>query len=157
MKGKKCDLLFVNKFIEDCVLNNILNSEDIVKEACSQIEAIDIKIREVENLKKLRSKLSDVINTLNKTDSKKESGPDDIRLLSLFKIPNPNIGATICKKIKVSPIEINNLKNINYDFSDTSFIVKQLLENKVLSKRGSYLLRGDMFDIYCKYVIQEHE
>ena len=140
MKGKKSDLLFVNEFIAGCISNNILNSEDIIKEATAQIDSIDFKIKEVENLKKLRPKLADVINALDKSDSKKESSAQDIMLLSLFKIPNPNIGHSICKKIKVSPIEMNDLKKISYDFSDTSFIVKHLLENKVLYKRGNYLL-----------------
>ena len=67
MKGKKVDNEFLSKFINECLNENINSSNDIVNLAKDKILSIDNKIKEVENLKLLRSKLLDVIYTFDKS------------------------------------------------------------------------------------------
>lgn len=155
MKGKKIDSLFVNKYIEDCLSQNIFTAEDIVNSAAKKISDIDQKIKEVENLKKIRPKLLDVISTFNEKNKKTTNNEIDYKLLKLFRISDHNIGSFICNKIKQSPIEMDQLKIKSEDFTNVCFVIKQLIESKVISKRATYLLRGDMFEHYIKHVISK--
>jgi hypothetical protein len=66
MKGKKVDTEFLSYFISECIKKNKVITEDIIQEAKEEITNIDSKIKEVEKLKILRSKLIDVIHTFEK-------------------------------------------------------------------------------------------
>jgi hypothetical protein len=66
MKGIKIDNEFVSTFIEACVKAGNATPSQIILEARSQLNLIDEKIKEVEILKKNRSKILGVISTLEK-------------------------------------------------------------------------------------------
>ena len=150
MKGKKVDAVFLSQFIEDCLTNNIVSNEEILKSAQDQILEIDNKIKEVENLKKKRSKLLDVILTFN---SNKKDRKEDIRILQFYKIKNHDISFLICNQIKNGEISINDLNSGNYCASDFNFCIKQLIEHKVLNLSKDILLKGSMYNLYTSQVI----
>lgn len=152
-KGKKQDLDFVNQFIEKCVTDGINNAEDIVALANQNILEIDKKIKEVEELKKIRPKLLDVISTFN--SSIISNNKSEASSLSLYNISNKNICSYICLSIKEAAISIRDLDYNLYNKLDLIFTIKQLLENKVISKHGEYLLRGDLYDLYVKDVMKQ--
>ena len=66
MRGKKSDPDFVVNFIEDCCKKGKTSSYEIIDEAKKQIKDIDDKIKEVEYLRKVRSKIHDVIFSFEK-------------------------------------------------------------------------------------------
>ena len=150
MKGKKIDSEFVSSYIENCISNNIFQTEDILKLVQDKISEIDNKIKEVDQLKKIRCKLLDVVTTLQieKPTSK------DSKTLSLFSIKDKNICSFICKSIKDKPVEIDSLYD-TYQVNDINFVIKQLIEFKVVNKSGDYLLRGSMYQDYIDNVMCE--
>lgn len=153
MKGKKIDSEFVTNFIEKCVSSNIFSTEEILHSAKSEISDIDNKIKEVENLKKIRSKLLDVVLTFeNKTIPSKLQ---DYKILQLFNIKNKNICKFICDKIKDNPIELDELLKQAYSINDINFTIKQLIEHKVICKTGKYILQADMYKPYVINVMRE--
>ena len=153
LKGKRIDSEFVSSFIEKCIGNNLLSTEEMLNFARNELLNIDSKIKEVENLKKIRPKILDVICTLQ--SDKKLNKSEDYKVLLLFNIKDKNICRFICKSIKEKPIDINGLLSEKYNVGDINFAIKQLIELKVLYKSGNYLLRGDMFDSYVANVMCE--
>lgn len=148
MKGKKIDNLFVNNFLSECILNNQTSIDDIVSTAQKQIFEIDEKLKEINNLKNLRSKLLDVIYTFEKTN-KKENNFEHILLL--FKIHNPNL----CK-ILLHHIKNNEFNILNYTNNlDVLFAIKQLVEHKVISKIDNNFFPGEFFNDYLLFVLKE--
>lgn len=152
MKGKKIDTNFISQFISECVTKNIISSEEMVEVAKKKISSIDDKIKEVERLKIVRSKLLDVIFTFDKPV---KNIKEDNKLLSFYKIQNQIIAKVICATIKEQTININNLSYEKFPRSDIIFCVKQLLENKVISRNENLLSKGDMFNDYCKFISKE--
>ena len=75
MRGKTVDVDFMAKFIQECCESNKTSSQDIALEAKSQINEIDIQIKNIENLKSKRSKLINVVNFLvvDESESDKEA------------------------------------------------------------------------------------
>lgn len=152
MKGKKVDTDFLSEFIAKAVQRGLQTPEEIGTYAQSIISEIDDEIKEVEKRKIVRAKLLDVVLTFN---APKQNKSEEAKILSFFKIQNVDICQAICLKIKVSVTTIDELSKMNYLVPDILFCVKQLLEHKILSKSGSHLLRGDMFDEYLKFVLKE--
>jgi len=152
MRGRKIDSDFLSQFISECVSKNISSTEDIVRCAKSQIDTIDSKIREAETLKRVRCNLIDVVSVFEKQDNSKKNA--ESKILSLFKIQNQHICKLICDNIKDSAISMDSLYNKGYSVEDIIFCVKQLLEHKVVSKVGNYLLRGELFGEYVKFVLK---
>lgn len=150
MRGKKVDSSFVSNFILDCVSKGKSNQDEIVEEARYKITVIDEKIKEVEKLKKDRSKLIDVIISL---DNKKPT--EEIKNLHLFKIPNQEICKFLCDSLKERKVDIKTLKNSQFNLQDVLFSIKQLVENKIVVKNEDHLFRGPEFDIYLKTVLME--
>lgn len=152
MKGKKIDSEFVTTFIENCVNNNIFSTDQILQSAKSQINDIDAKIKEVESLKKTRSKLLDVVLTFEQKEST-QPRIQDSKILKLFNIKDKNISKIICDKLKLGPFEISTLTSINYPINDVNFCIKQLLEYKIISKLGKHILCGSMYQDYINSVL----
>jgi hypothetical protein len=152
MRGKKKDPEFLSKFIAECVGNNKFTAEEIVSEAKNRISVIDNKIKEVENLKLVRSKLLDVISTFD--ESAKVISSKEIKALEFFKIQYPNICKEICNNLKTTNMDISWLHS-KFSNQDIVFCIKQLLELKIITKMGSCLLRGEAFDDYLNFVFQE--
>lgn len=151
MKGKKVDIDFLSQYISKCISKNIISSEDIGKTAKNEIDFIDEKIKEVENLKILRSKLLDVVATFNKSI---KNSRNEIKLLSFYKISNKKLSTVICNSIKKCTLNINNLSIDDYSEFDIMFCIKQLLEYKIIYRIEDNLLKGDMFDEYCEFSLK---
>lgn len=149
MKGKKTDFNFINSFVEECISKNLFSSEDFLKEANNQIMAIDLKLKEIDNLKKLRSSLLDVVHVFNleKKDTRKA---EDAEILGIFNLPHKNICFFICKKIKLKPVSLKNLKS-SFEEEDLFFALKKMIENKIVYKQGDYILRGSLYDKFMSY------
>lgn len=153
MRGKKTDSNFVGSFITECVTHGKTTQDEIVSEAKSRINAIDDKIKEVENLKTIRSKLVDVIITFEKPA--KSSNLSEINSLPFFKIQNQHICKFICDSLREKNVDINFFLKSNFDSQDVLFTIKQLIEHKVISRVGNYLLKGADFNQYLKFVLLE--
>lgn len=152
MRGKKTDTGFLSQFISQCVSNNIIDQDGIVSQARTEISAIDKQIQEVEKLKITRSKLLDVVATFEKKTS---SHKEEIKILSFFKLQNPDICKYICDQLKDENMKMETLFLGWHPVADIIFCVKQLLEHKIISKAGDVLIKGDMFNEYVKFVFRE--
>jgi len=149
MKGKKVDQEFLSKFISDCIRGGISSSEAMTEVAKQEIAKIDKQIRDVENLKIVRSKLLDVVSTFEKPSKTQNK---EIKLLPLYKIQNQNIAAFICAKVLKGKVDISDLYKSDFQKSDLVYCVKQLLEAQVLIKNDHLFSPGELFDSYCSIV-----
>ncbi len=152
MRGKKIDSEFLSKFIEDCIVKNKHSAEDIVAEANNKILEIDNKIKEVENLKKIRSKLLDVVYTFDKKEKSEGKGSE---FLPYYSISNHHICKFICNSIKNGSVDIRSIKDNKYKIDDLFFAIKQLSENKIIKKNDDYIVKGENYDKYVKYILKE--
>lgn len=152
MRGKKKDSEFLSNFITECIGNHKNSPEEIVEEAKAKILSIDSKIKEVERLKTVRSKLLDVIGTFEQPS--KASSTREIKALSFFKIQYPSICKHICDTLKTCNVNIDWLY-AKFTPQDVIFCVKQLTEMKIIYKTGDCLFRGEMFEDYLKFILQE--
>ena len=153
MKGKKINTEFVTNFINNCIIDGKISSNEIVSLAKESIANIDNKLKEINNLKINRSNLLDVISSFETPSNK--SNIDDIKKLSYYKIGDLNCCKYICNKIENKNMDINQ---ICYDLSDLFskseiiFNIKQLVCNKILHKINEVVLRGDNYEDYMKVI-----
>jgi len=152
MRGKKIDFEFVSEFITHCVQSGYDTPEAIVSHARKNISFIDEAIKAVELKKIERSKLLDVIASFEKSPPSKVV---EAKALPFFNMHYPDICNTICQSLKVGPLTLKDLEKNNHSYTNILFCVKQLLENKIISKSGNYLLRGSQFNNYLKFVIKD--
>jgi hypothetical protein len=148
MRGRKIDTEFLTQFITECVEINKQTPEEIVNEAKSRVLEIDEQIKKVEELKKYRSKLSDVLIYFSSKDNKNNEKDKYILKFSQFKYPD------ICRFIcsKKLPIDLKKLNTEAYPMQDIFFSVKQLLENNILKKSDNYLVVDTLYDDYFSYL-----
>lgn len=156
MKGKKTDPNFLSEFITECVQKGINSTDEIVKHAKQNIMNIDEDIKRVERSKIVRSKLLDVIATFEKPI---KNNKEEIKYLSFFKIQNPQVCKFVCDSLRNNVISVEEISNLSktqqYSLTDVLFCIKQLIEYKIVSRSGSHLLRGEMFDQYLKFVLRD--
>jgi len=155
MRGKKSDQAFVAQFIAEAVQHGIETPEEIIKDAKKKIEQIDEEIKAVEAKKILRSKLLDVILTFEKQI---KTTSDNAKFLPFFDLEYPAQCKEICDLLKsgVSMIPINSWRTqYMEDGATIKFCYKQLLERKILSRKGDNLIRGERFDEYMTFVLRE--
>jgi len=155
MRGRKIDSEFLSQFITECISDNKISTDDIIKCAKIQIESIDEKIKEVEKLRLRRGKLLDVVLTFEKTDNARKVY--ESKVLSFFNIQNPHVCKFICDDMRTTAIKLEDLYNRGYYIQDIIFCVKQLIEYKVISRAGDYLLRGELFQEYLKFVLRDSQ
>src|SRR5579871_367548 len=137
MRGKKSNPEFVSQFISTCLQQGVITTEAMVKRAKQDIQEIDDKIIEVEKLKAVRSKLLDVILTLDKPKVKTE----EAKLLPLFKLQYPQTCRKICKTmVEIDPDGSSYVGFENKD-PELIFCIKQLVEAKIISRIDSRLVR----------------
>ena len=148
MKGKRLNQEFIGRYISNCISNNITLSDDMVSCARQRVDEIDQKIKEVELLKQERGNLLDVIESFQKTE--KPNNNKEIKLLSLYKIANLGLCKLICEN--VDRFEIKEIRG--YSKLDVLSCVKQLIEHKIIARKGSGLVRGDLFNEYCSFVLK---
>jgi hypothetical protein len=145
MRGKKIDSEFLCDFITKCASNNIISNNEILNEAKSQIQQIDLKIKEVEALKKVRCKLLDVVESL---DTKSKDKSEEIEILNLYNLKNPEICRFICQLIKNEDLNINSIIREPYTMVDIFYCIKQLLERQIISKKDNIISKGIYYDKY---------
>ena len=156
MKGKKTDPIFIASFIQESVLDGAETPDQIVERAKLMIIEIDEQIKAVEESKKKRTKLLDVINSF---ESVKKDRAGDSKLLPFFELKYPEKCKNLCDIIK----KINFLPAINhpvlkYDhdhIAEHNFCIKQLILFDILIKTGDQISQGDRFDEYMNFVLQE--
>jgi hypothetical protein len=154
MKGRKFNSEFLSSFITDCIQRNKATTEEILQEAKKKISEIDEKIIEVEKLKRVRADYLDVVSTFEKPIHDKE---EQKQALQLFNIANPVVCKFICNIIKEKPEKISGFMGNRYDAKEIMFCLKQLLEHRVISRQGDFVLRGYNFAKYMSYVFKEAE
>lgn len=152
MRGKKSDSAFVAQFIAESIQDGIETPDQIVKRAKDMIARIDEEIRAVENKKVVRSKLLDVILTFEKQAKDKS---EEARLLPFFDIQYPDKCKEICiiiREAKSLPIDWATQGSGN---ATAVFCFKQMLERKIIERKGNTLIPGERFDEYWKFVLRE--
>lgn len=147
MRGKKVDKDFLSEFITDCVKLNIDSPNEILNEAKKQIVEIDNKIKEIDKLKVLRSKLLDVVITFGE----KENNTKELQQLNFFNIKNKELSKYICNLVEDKDISIQSLKTTHFPVEDTMYCVKQLIENNILLKNGDYIGKSSLYDDYIEF------
>lgn len=150
MKGKKSNIEFVSNFMSQCVQEGKNSPEQILSAANQQLEEINKKIQDLEELKTKRSNLLDVIDLFKKENS------ENLFQLNLYSLKYPNICKDICHLLESHPLSMSSINSNKYEQQDLIFCIKQLLEYSVISKTGDTILRGDKFkeylDIFKKVV-----
>jgi hypothetical protein len=152
MKGKKSDPEFVASFIQESAQQGSITSEQIVSRAQSMINQIDQEIREIEDKKKLRGKLLDVVSALEERVQ-----PDktvEAKLLPFFDLKYPIICKEICQTLKhqKSFTPLANYKG--YDL-EVKFCLKQLLLANIIARVGDHFEQGTRFEEYLQFVLGE--
>lgn len=66
MRGRKIDNQFISSFIEKSINEGNISLNSLMSKVDSEITKIDEKIKEAENLKKIRCKLLDVKSFIGK-------------------------------------------------------------------------------------------
>lgn len=141
MRGRKLDQDFISEYIAICAEKGIDNFESILNNAKKEINDIDLKLKQINNLKLLRKKLSDV-NIFLENDCKKEK-------ITFFDIKNKNLS---CKIIRLFEKEyINNIILSQFlleEKQEIYFCVKELVLNRVIKfhfkKKDYFILHKDI-------------
>lgn len=153
MRGKKIDTEYVAKFVGECVKKNRTTSEEICEEAKKLIELIDKKIIEAEELKKTRSKLSDVLISFDET--KKDLSKDKV-ILDFHKINSKIISGAILEFMNQNVCSIkffiDNLKKRMYNEEDVNFTIKQMIELDIVVKNEKVLGKGARYSDFYSFM-----
>jgi len=152
MRGKKVDSQFLTDFISSCIMKGNTTPDEMAKAAQKEIDSINSEIKKVEDLKLRRSKLLDVIVTFREPI---KNNKEEARILTFFQIKNPHICKFLTDLIKIAPLNRDEIICPFFSSHDVNFCVKQLLEHRVIAKVGETLLRGETFDEYLRFVLQE--
>jgi hypothetical protein len=168
MKGKKTDTSFVAAFIDKCIADGIITTDEMIARARAQIDLIEAEIQKISEKKSLRSKLLDVIETFE--EKKKEDRQEEAKLLPLFSFDYPNVCQKICQRLIDPNIDYDTDGEYTYypkeksfdklsgqvytdvktDYSTVVFCIKQLLQEKVLAKHDDLFIWGERFEEYMQ-------
>jgi hypothetical protein len=152
MKGKKVDQEFVSQFIIQCTKKE-LNTPDLIVEYVKKLIAIiDHKIIDAEKQKIKRGKLLDVISTFEKNN---KIADQKAKQLPFFQIKNIALCQFIIRQIKIKPCRLEDFSSNIYSKPDIIFNLKQLLEHQVISKTEGIFVKGEKFEKYLDFVLQE--
>jgi hypothetical protein len=149
MRGRKIDGDFICEFVKKCAENNLSTPPEIVFQAKLEISNIDKLLLKIEKLKIKRKKLLDVI--LSFEEQTKNISNSDINIINFSKLTNYNLCSYVASSLK-EDININKLYNSSYDKKEIIFCIKQLIENKIITKNNSILSRGENYDNYISYL-----
>ncbi len=150
MKGKKINSDFVNEFITNCLLQDQTSSQQIVNIAKNEIDKIDEKLKQINQLKTLRSNLIDIIALFSKPSKELSSLQ---KILPLFQIKNHHICQLILSQIN-NELDINKINCGNYDKNDINFAIKELILHNVLEKQNYLLSPGKNFKNFFIFVLK---
>ena len=134
MKGKKIDKEFVSKYLENSINYGFSSINEILEITKARLETIDFHLSNIENIKKQRSKLVDVLSMFDKASKKNNNTKAD---LDFFNIRNLNHCLKICSNID----SINNV-----DLSDIRivFTIKELISLNILAYDENNILVKDV-------------
>lgn len=152
MRGKKIDTNFVAEFVTTCVKEGKVSSETISADAYKKIAEIDLQIKAVDELKKLRSKLYDVIISFDEKSVKDKS--EDKIILDFYSVEDKKLASEI-----INSIEKNNQFVFTFpipkEISDPDgmiFCIKQMSRLKIISpQEKGIFLRGVNYQAYVDF------
>lgn len=130
MRGKKSNNEFVSGFIVKCCESNIFTPDDIIKEAEKEISIIDEQLRKLNELKKRKSGLLDVLNMFEKKENL------DLQV-KFHSISNRIIAKQICE---------------NLPYTGTHACVHELLSIKVLNKSNGKIIAGENYNQFKDFL-----
>lgn len=139
MRGRRSDPEFIANFIQNCVGENKVTSEQILNEANLKIKEIDSEIIRVELLKKQRSKILDVIEMF----SKKIMTSSDKSALDFYLLSN-------IKKAYELVIKCD------FDKSNAC-LLKELQNINVLRRENNQLIHGARFREFVDFYKKNYE
>lgn len=149
MRGKKVDINFVSEYISNCAQNNIVGANAISDKVLEEISHIDTQIKAVEDLKKRRSKLLDVITTLNK-ETKNKSGSD---VIEFYRLSSISISANIISMMKGRALSLDTFEDYPEKEQDKIFLaVKEMLKIGILVRAEDDIKAGDRFDEFWNFI-----
>lgn len=154
MKGKKTDMEFVADFIQAAAQEGIESSHKIVSKAENLIAQIDQEIKAMEERKKLRSKLLDVVSVLQ--EKVEINNSEEIRLLSFYDFKYPPLCQEICQILKQQNVFNHQSSYKGYD-TEIKFCVKQLTVAKILAYQNGQFIKGEKFEDYLQFTLSEHK
>lgn len=147
MRGKKINTEFVVNYIASMATKGHVSPEQIVAQANQDIKDIDEKIKEAELVKKFRSGLVDVVETLAPTV---EDNSEEVTILNFYKVKNFAMAISICDLIVSGVVNLDTIKK-SQKGDDVLFIMKELLEISVLKRNGKNIEKGKIFDEFLSY------
>lgn len=149
MRGKKVDINFVSEYISNCAQNNIVGANAISDKVLEEISHIDTQIKAVEDLKKRRSKLLDVITTLNK-ETKNKSGSE---VIEFYRLSSISISANIISMMKGRALSLDTFEDYPEKEQDKIFLaVKEMLKIGILVRAEDDIKAGDRFDEFWNFI-----
>ena len=153
MRGKKANPIFVSQFISECVKDGLTSSDEIVKRAKQQLNQIDLEIKEIENKKKIRGSLLDVILSFEKQTKDKTKEAD---LLSFYDLANQDDCKYICDLVKYYPFHVDEQRLSQ----NMCFALKQLIERKIIARdwfTRADITQGERYDEYMRFIPREEK
>lgn len=153
MRGKKADPIFVSQFISECVQKGLTTPNEIIKQARQQIDQIDLEIKSIEDKKKIRGSLLDVISSFEKQNKDKTK---EVNLLSFYDLVNQNDCRYICGFVEHNPFNIDEQRLSQ----DERFALKQLIERKIIARNWftpTDIIKGERYDEYMQFIQCEKE
>lgn len=153
MRGKKADTVFISQFVSECIKEGFTTSDEIVKRAKHQLDQIDLEILAIENKKKTRSQLLDVILAFEKQTKDKTKEADK---LSFYDLADQNNCRHICGFVKHHPFHIDE-QRLNHD---ERFALKQLIERKIIARdwfSTMNIIQGERYNEYMQFILYENK
>lgn len=149
MRGKKVDIDFVSEYISECATNNVVGTNAIVEKVSEEVAQIDAQIKAVEDLKKRRSKLLDVISTLNK-QAKNKSGSE---VIEFFRLSSIVTSANIITMMKNNALSLDIFEDYPEKEQDKIFLaIKEMIRIEILSKKDNDIRPGDRFEEFVNFI-----
>jgi hypothetical protein len=149
MRGKKTDPIFVSQFISECVKNGLTTPDEIVKRARQQLDQIDLEIKAIENKKKIRGSLLDVILSFEKQTKDKT---DEANTLTFYDLANQNDCRYICSMVEFNPMNFDEQRLSQ----NMCFALKQLIERKIIARdffTHADIIQGERYDEYIRFTV----
>lgn len=156
MKGKKADKDFVAEFIMNCAQKGLFDLDNILAAATKEVEEIDSTIRNIELLKKKRSKLLDVLDSFKKNNK----APNAEKLiLSFYQVKNLQLAKVICEALEAGQ-ELSRLYDRRWDDAcwnqhEVQLTVKELCEIKVLMNKDKVIASAPNFKAFQNFVTKK--
>lgn len=154
MKGKKVDIDFMNQYIVDCISDGLVTMESILSITKNKISEIDKQIIELEKLKKMRSKLIDIVNSFDKSEKDNSKAKT---ILKFFSVENKDIAKLIINSLDSNLcVKYQTIlhKCHNYPLSDLSKCLKQLKDLDIIIYNNDDIFAGSFFEGYKRFISQ---